>query len=162
MILLVCGYDRTGKDTVAETIAETLDGQAANTSTWIIEHAREWCGWADYNDAWIKTHQRETLRSIGDSVTAVYPGFLFDAALRLCAPDCGLKIITGIRHEAELAAVRDECGGVIWVQRNHPDVQRGNCDLDATCADHVVVNGGTVEELRGRAHALARQLWFAG
>ena len=162
MILLVCGYDRSGKDAVAETIADTLDGQVANTSTWIIEHAREWCGWTDYDDAWIKIHQRDTLRNIGDSVTAVHPEFLFDTALNQLAPDCGLGIVTGIRHKAELDAVRDGCDGVIWVQRNHPDVQRGNCDLDVGCADHVITNDGTLEELQGKAHAMARQLSYVG
>ena len=70
-------------------------------------------------------------------------------------------IITGLRNPDEVKAARDRnfygVGAIVWVSR--PGYEAGPTDkLSPDCADTVIVNDGTIADLREKLSLLLLQL----
>jgi hypothetical protein len=78
---------------------------------------------------------------------------------------CDVRVLDGIRREAELDAAREplEWAGVparvVWIEKpGAPDVPGDNFSIPLVRAERVFVNGGTIEDLQEQARKFAKEI----
>lgn len=153
MRFAIIGRARAGKSTFAEYLSEILGLQCSNTSDWLVEvekfrrrklHDLEPTALPspDFN----KNEMRSWLIALGDAVCAQQPDFLIEQALKRGA------VITGIRRKEEFDYLPKD---VIVIFIDRAESIADNFDIAKDKARYVIMNDGSLEDLRKKADDLA-------
>jgi dephospho-CoA kinase len=155
MRFAIIGRARAGKSTFAEYLADALGLTCANTSDWLVEVERfrrhrlnvlepE----AMPSPLFNKSEMRSWLIALGDAVCASHSGFLIEQALKRGT------VITGIRRKEEFECLPKD---VIVVFIERADSVADNFDVPKDKARFVIVNDGSLDDLRDKANEVANK-----
>ena len=139
---LIIGFSGSGKTTAADTLASMTGGTVANESDYIIlDYAQS----ANLDPEYVKAHKpvlRQDLYDFARKKQAEDPTYPVKLTQRH-----GANIVTGTRNPDELVAKRHMYDLIIWIERS--GCPPGPTDkLAAEDADIIVLNNGTIEDLR--------------
>lgn len=103
---------------------------------------------------------RRLLQNIGASLRDLIDENLWlDTAMRQVDSHAGPVVVTDVRYPNEARAIRERGGILVRVVRrgNYPvNEHDSETALDHQVVDLIIRNGGTVDELREKAHAIHR------
>ena len=155
MKVLILGYSRAGKSTAAEILAELMEATYANSSDPLISGVAKELGVSVDHILANKDSYRDKLFAYGRAKQVANAGWPQDELLE------NNDIITGLRNPDEVKAARDRGfygrGAIIWISR--PGYGAGLTDkLSPDCADTIIINDGTIEELEEKLSLLLLQL----
>lgn len=159
--LLIVGYARHGKDTVAEILAKEFGFKFTSSSVLVAEEVI-WDGWGrlryltfddmfedrvNHRDAWMR-------------MIAAYntPDKTRTARTML---DRGYDLYVGMRRQDEMDASRCLFDYVVWVDRSeHLPPETGSMDITRESArpDYVIDNNGDLANLRRSVLVFARDI----
>ena len=175
MIIGLTGKMKSGKDTVANFIAEnkSLDTQIFS----MAKPLKEFCinmlglapedvytqeGKATYNTFWGMTH-REILQKVGTD--AMRNGFCDDVWVKIMyvtliknARPWNTCVIPDIRFENEADLIHALGGIVIKVERDLyvEDSHASEKDLPLSCIDHIFLNHGSLDDLKTQVNIMLK------
>lgn len=148
--LLVLGYARHGKDTVAEMLSE-MYGFKFTSSSWFVAQEVLWDAWgcAVYGSIEEMFEDRVNHRVLWMQMISAYntPDKTMTAKTML---ERGYDMYVGMRRLDELEACRDAglFDHVIWVDRTkHVAPEIGSTDLQPKHADYILDNNGNLSDL---------------
>jgi hypothetical protein len=158
--LLILGYARHGKDTVAEILARKYGFRFTSSSEFV---GREiiWDDWGKrfYPDFNAMFADRVNHRELWMEMIRLFNTPDKTRAARTMLSR-GYDMYVGMRRMDELAASRHLFDYVIWVERAGFPPETGSMDITKELAkpDYVIHNGGTLEELEASVDVVARQI----
>lgn len=155
MKVLILGYSGVGKSTAAEILAEMMHTTYANSSDPLISGVAQELGVSVDHILSNKDPYRDRLFAYGRAKQTQNAGWPQDELLK------SSDIITGLRNPDEVKAARDRNfygrGAIVWIAR--PGYEAGPTDkLSPDCADIVIVNDGTIADLKEKLSLLLLQL----
>ena len=158
--LLIIGYARHGKDTVAEILARKYGFRFTSSSEFV---GREiiWEDWGKrfYPDFDAMFADRVNHRELWMRMISLYNTPQKDRTARTMLSR-GYDMYVGMRRADELDASRHLFDYVIWVERAGFPPETGSMDITKELAkpDYVIHNGGTLEELEASVDVVAREV----
>lgn len=153
MKILVLGYSRVGKSTAAEILAQHLNTKFANTSDEIVEGLARELNISPDEIRKKKEQYRMQLFQYGRRMQEADAFWPQNVQLEYA------DILTGLRSPDEVKAAREHgvYDVIIWIDR--PGYYKSETDkLTADCADVVIYNDGTIEDLRDKLIGLVDKL----
>lgn len=154
-LYLVGGLPQHGKSTVASFLSSLSNLRSGNTSDVIYSEASLETGIPEQDlRSWPKQGLRGKLVETGDRLCKDDPAFLIKKLA-----ESGVQVITGLRKPAELESIRDFATVVvIWVIRPGSKLIQDNTLLTSDCADHIILNDGTLDSLYAKTAQLHLEL----
>jgi dephospho-CoA kinase len=159
--LLIIGYARHGKDTVAEMLAEDFGFKFISSSEFVGREVL-WKGWGESRYATFDDmfDDRVNWRKHWMDMIALYntPDKTKTARTML---ERGYDLYVGMRRLDELEASRHLFDHVVWVDRSeHLPPETGSMDITQlnAKADYVIDNNGDLEQLRKNVLIFARDI----
>jgi hypothetical protein len=158
--LLVLGYGRHGKDTVAEILARKHGYRFTSSSEFVAKEIiwDQW-GWLRYPDfdamfADRVNHREAWMRMIADFNT---PDKTRTARTML---ERGFDMYVGMRRMDEFVASSHLFDYIVWVDRAGFPPETGSMDITPELAqpDFTIDNNGTLEDLEMVVDAVARRI----
>jgi hypothetical protein len=157
--LMILGYARHGKDTVAEILTQNHGLKFANSS-WEAGKKIMMPYFASFG-----VHYKDFMECYEDRVN--HRAEWFEQILAYNTPDLARlareiysesDVYVGMRSRAEFDAAKKEglFQYAIWVDRSKilPPESASSNDIDITAADYVIDNNGTLEQLKVRTSSL--------
>lgn len=148
--LLILGYARHGKDSVAEMLHKKHGFRFISSSEFV---GREiiWEQWGQFRYATFEAmfEDRVSWRELWMQMIAAYNSPQKDRTARTML-ERGYDLYVGMRRMDELEASRDLFDHIIWVDRSqHLPPETGSMDITRENAqpDFVIDNNGTLEDL---------------
>ena len=159
--LLIIGYARHGKDTVAEILAKDCGFEFTSSSEFV---GREviWENWGKvrYDSFEAMFADRMNWRETWMRMIAEYNTPRKDRTARTML-ERGYDLYVGMRRLDELEASRHLFDHVVWVDRSeHLPPETGSMDITPlnAKADYVIDNNGDLEQLRKNVMIFARDI----
>jgi len=158
--LLIIGYARHGKDTVAEILARK-HGYRFTSSSEFVGREIIWDDWGRFHyDTFEEMFaDRVNWRELWMRMIADYNTPQKDRTARTML-ERGYDLYVGMRRMDEFEVARHLFDYVIWVDRLGYPAETGSMDITKELAkpDYVIHNGGTLEELEASVDVVAREV----
>jgi hypothetical protein len=158
--LLVLGYGRHGKDSVAEILARKHGYRFTSSSEFVAKEIiwDQW-GWLRYPDFDAMFADRVNHRMVWMHMISEY-NYPDKARTARTMLERGYDMYVGMRRADELAAARHLFDYIVWVDRAGFPPETGSMDITPELAqpDFTIHNDGTLEELEMVVDAVARRI----
>ncbi len=152
--ILIIGRKGHGKTTFAGFLKQALgDAQTFSTSEYLVHRLALIHGTTEAKILAAKERYRPEMIVLGNAMCDVDPGCLVSICLWACHKECA--IIDGIRRVSEYKRVRKWFEHVLWIER--PGIPEGldNLELTHRHAQEIIVNDGSLADLREKARRYA-------